>query len=147
MSCSLSISRFRPASPATVWLAALLVCASASGASAQTMFNSGSQFNGGTRFSNGELNQPVSVNTRDENGNRLIVDGILRNQGAAPNVFSTGVGDSSAGAGGATAIGNNLTVTTIGSHNTVIVNSTQINNGDVTAGTVLNGSIDLESGL
>ena len=44
-----------------------------------------------------------------------------------------------AGFGGATAIGNNLTVITQGSWNTVIVNSTQINNGDVTANATSSG--------
>ncbi len=66
----------------------------------------------------------------------------MKNNNAAPNVFSSGVGDYT-GQGGATAIGNNLIVTTIGSHNTVIINNNQVNNGNVTAGTVLNGSITL----
>jgi holdfast attachment protein HfaA len=39
------------------------------------------------------------------------------------------------GWGSSTAIGNNLTVVTQGNNNTVIVNSTQINNGNISAGT------------
>jgi hypothetical protein len=42
----------------------------------------------------------------------------------------------------ATAIGNQLTVTVIGSRNTTIIDSTQINNGNQT--TVLNGKFDLQ---
>ena len=45
--------------------------------------------------------------------------------------------------GGATAIGNQLNVVVQGNHNTVIVNSRQTNNGNVTAGTVLNGTLKL----
>ena len=41
--------------------------------------------------------------------------------------------------GGATAIGNSLNVVTTGSNNTVIVNSTQTNNGDQTANVSING--------
>ena len=53
-------------------------------------------------------------------------------------------GEASGGVGigsGASAIGNNLVVITQGNYNTVIVNSTQINNGDVSASTTLNGGV------
>ena len=43
----------------------------------------------------------------------------------------------------AAAIGNSLNVVVQGNHNTVIVNSTQVNNGAVTAGTSLNGTLRL----
>ena len=58
----------------------------------------------------------------------------------------------SVGGAGSTAIGNNLVVITQGSWNTVIVNSNQVNNGNVTANStgsvpaedsVINGEIDL----
>ena len=54
-----------------------------------------------------------------------------------------GWSQATAGAGFAArpAVGNQLNVITQGSWNTVIVNSTQINNGDQT--TVLNGKLDL----
>ncbi len=143
MSCFQFQGRLRP----LAW-AALLVAGAAGSANAATptMSSNGSNFNSGIGFGSGELNAPISVNTRDENGNRLVVDGVMKNQNAAPNVFSSGVGDYG-GSGGATAIGNNLTVTTIGSHNTVIINNNQVNNGNVTAGTVLNGSINLDPGV
>ena len=45
--------------------------------------------------------------------------------------------------GGATAIGNSLNVVVQGNHNTVIVNSRQTNTGNITAGTALNGTLNL----
>lgn len=89
--------------------------------------------------------------TRDANGNRLVVNGIIQSgassyassqSGVASSASSSGQG-SAGSIGGATAIGNNLNVVVQGSNNTVVVNSTQTNNGKVTAGTVLNGSLVL----
>ena len=89
--------------------------------------------------------------TRDANGNRLIVDGIIQS-GASSYSRSSGAGSSYSGAGssgsgttigGSTAIGNNLNVVVQGSHNTVIVNSKQVNNGNISAGTSLNGTLNL----
>ena len=86
--------------------------------------------------------------TRDANGNRIIVNGLIQAGASSYSSASGGVasGYSGAGAsgttiGGATAIGNSLNVVVQGSWNTVIVNSEQVNNGDVTAGTALNGSL------
>lgn len=89
--------------------------------------------------------------TRDENGNRLIVDGIIQAGANSYSSASGGVSSSYSGAGGSggtaiggsTAIGNSLNVVVQGDHNTVIVNSTQINNGNVNAGTALNGTLRL----
>lgn len=96
----------------------------------------------------------VSGSTRDANGNRLIVDGIMqlgassysRVTGGYSNYGGVGCdtcGNGSSVIGGSTAIGNNLNVVVQGNHNTVIVNSRQINNGDVTAGAALNGTLRL----
>ena len=53
-------------------------------------------------------------------------------------IVALGVG----GYAGSTAIGNNLTVVTQGNYNTVIVNSNQVNNGAVTAGSkVVKGGV------
>ena len=103
---------------------------------------------GGSRYTTA---RPQTGSTRDQNGNRLIVDGIIQ---AGANTYSSatgGVSSSFSGAGsnggtaigGSTAIGNSLNVVVQGNHNTVIVNSTQTNNGDVTAGTSLNGTLRL----
>ncbi len=82
--------------------------------------------------------------TRDTNGNRLIVDGLIQNGASAYSSATGGVSSSYSGAGGAgglnaiggaSAIGNSLNVVVQGNHNTVIVNSTQTNNGAITAGT------------
>ena len=75
---------------------------------------------------------------RSESGNRVIVDGVIQ----------TGVGVSSEGGlfgggvgSGATAIGNQLNVNVTGRYNTVIVNSNQINNGDINANATANGNV------
>ena len=58
-----------------------------------------------------------------------------------PVPASTGSGSNGSGNifGGASAIGNSLNVITNGSNNTVIVTSTQTNNGDQTANVSVNG--------
>jgi holdfast attachment protein HfaA len=73
---------------------------------------------------------PINPSTRDANGNRAIVNGRIDIEGS----LSGGLMDSfGSGLGSATAIGNQLNVVTNGNYNTVIVDSTQINNGDISA--------------
>jgi len=90
--------------------------------------------------------RPQTGSTRDANGNRLIVDGVIQAGASTYSSASGGVSSSFSGAGGngaiggSTAIGNNLNVVVQGNHNTVIVNSTQVNNGAINAGTSLNGA-------
>ena len=76
--------------------------------------------------------------SRGAAGNRVIIDGIIQ----------TGVGVSSRGGlfgggvgAGATAIGNQLNVNVSGQYNTVIVNSTQTNNGDINATARSDGNV------
>lgn len=104
---------------------------------------------GGARYSTA---RPQSGSTRDANGNRLIVDGIIQAGASTYSSATGGVSSSFSGAGGAgggtaiggsTAIGNSLNVVVQGNRNTVIVNSSQVNNGAVTAGTSLNGTLRL----
>lgn len=105
---------------------------------------------GGARNS---VSQAQTGSTRDANGNRLIVNGIIQSGASSYSSQSGGVASSYAGAGngggggstigGSTAIGNNLNVVVQGNHNTVIVNSRQTNTGDINAGTALNGSLRL----
>jgi len=110
----------------------------AGGAQAQTMNANSASFNAGYGRVPGQENQPVDVSMRDANGNLVVVDGQIQ-AGAAGSVFASGVSSVFAGAGGvsssgsATAIGNNLNVVVNGDYNTVIVDSTQTNTGDVTA--------------
>lgn len=110
-------------------------------------------------FGFGEENRPFDPGTRDRNGNRLIVDGRIIT-GDDLSSFSTSTlatgGQALSGAGffgqstsQNSAIGNQLNVITQGSFNTVIVDSTQINNGNQTAllgghqTEDLNGELDL----
>lgn len=126
--------------------AALLAGFAALPASAQYMSTNSAQFNAGYGRVAGSENHPVDVSTRDANGNRVIIDGLIQT-GEDQSSFASGWGaaDSYSGVGslggGATAIGNNLVVVTQGSYNTVIVNSIQTNTGNVTAGAQVNGGV------
>jgi len=118
---------------------ALIMVATGSAASAQTMSTTSTGFETGYGRTRGQEEKAIDVSTRDANGNRVLLDGVIVT-GSDQSIYSKsltyGAGDSYSGAGaigGATAIGNNLSVVVNGNYNTVIVNSTQINNGNVTA--------------
>jgi len=127
---------------------ALAATGLAGAAQAQTMATSVSSFENGYGMSRGEMENPVNVSIRDANGNLVMLDGEIMT-GTDNSVYAysrtLGAGDTYAGAGsigGATAVGNNLQVIVNGSYNTVIVHSTQTNNGNVTAtsnGTTVTG--------
>jgi holdfast attachment protein HfaA len=131
------------ASPGTwrlIWLAAA-AAAMAGQAHAQFMSTNSAEFNAGYGRGGGP-----GQTTRDANGNRVVVDGlILSGDDQSSFASATGAADAFAGVGavggGASAIGNNLVVVTQGSNNTVIVNSSQVNNGSVTANTQLNSGV------
>ncbi len=75
---------------------------------------------------------------RSEAGNRVIIDGVIQTGvgvSTQTGLFGGGVGSN------ATAIGNQLNVNVTGRYNTVIVNSTQINNGDINANANANGNV------
>lgn len=122
---------------------------------AQTSSNPAAQISGEFDrpygFGYGEEQTPYDANTRDASGNRIILDGRIMT-GMDQSTLSTSTASAgawaqaTAGAGfglsTGTAIGNQLNVITQGNWNTVIVNSTQINNGNQT--TVLNGKLDLQ---
>lgn len=100
---------------------------------------------------NTQNNQPYRAGTRDSNGNRVVLNGVLQTGvgvqaqmagvggvGNAPtqstNQGSGSTGMSATGSNSsALAVGNQLNVIVNGNYNTVIVNSTQTNNGDVNA--------------
>ncbi|MFT4090784.1 MAG: holdfast anchoring protein HfaA [Asticcacaulis sp.] len=112
-----------------------------SGVQAQSMSTTSSGFETGYGRTRGAEERAIDPSTRDANGNRLLLDGVIVT-GSDNSVYSQsrtyGAGDSYSGAGalgGATAIGNNLSVVVQGNYNTVIIDSTQINNGDITATT------------
>lgn len=75
---------------------------------------------------------PINPATRDESGNRTIVNGRIEIEGTLTGGIMDGFGSGLGGAS-AQAIGNQLNVITQGNYNTVIVDSTQINNGDISA--------------
>ena len=135
----------------TVAVLALPVMA-ADAASAQSTGSAGAaQFQAGYGASRYTTAQPASGSTRDANGNRLIVNGIIQSGASSYSSATAGVSSGYAGAGssnkgtvigGASAIGNNLNVVIQGNRNTVIVNSTQTNTGNITAGTALNGTLN-----
>lgn len=118
---------------------AAILCLAAAPALAQSQTGS-ANYNAGYGRVSGQENRMVDYSTRDANGNRVIVDGVMLT-GEDQSVFSrsgtSGAFDAYAGVGSqggnATAIGNNLVVITQGSYNTVIVDSTQTNTGNVTA--------------
>ena len=121
------------------------LCGVAGEAAAQNMNGGASQFNQGYGR-NTTFNDAVNVATRDEDGNQVFINGRMDAPSgsvfarSSPAASRGGVG----GAGVATAIGNNLVVVVEGSWNRVNVDSTQINNGDVSAQTSLNGRVNLE---
>lgn len=131
---------FPPPFRATIGAAlAVAVLSLAGAASAQSMDDNMASYNAGWGRTAGSENHLPSYGSRDANGNRVIIDGVIQT-GEDQSYFNrtTGAGDAYSGVGslggGATAIGNNLVVVTTGNYNTVIVDSTQINNGNVSAG-------------
>ena len=138
--------RLTPLTAAAV--AVVLAALPAGSAAAQTTGSAGAgQFQAGYGGSRYTTAQASSGTTRDANGNRLVVDGLIQQNGSAysrsdggssSSYLSGGVG-SGTNIGGATAIGNNLNVVVQGNRNTVVVNSNQTNTGDISASTTLNG--------
>jgi holdfast attachment protein HfaA len=126
---------------------------------------SSSDYNHPYGMTQGGENAPVDPSLRDSNGNLTLVDGQFTSSSmgqqfglqpmgalgmstlAASSSTSSGVSTTTTGAGfggagatgTATAIGNSLNVITVGSNNTVVVNSTQTNNGNQSANVNLSG--------
>jgi holdfast attachment protein HfaA len=117
-------------------------------AQAQQLSSNSSSFNAGYGRRAGEENSAYDFSIRDANGNLSIIDGMMstgRDQSTlSGNSIVDGGGYSGVGglvSSSASAIGNNLTVVTSGSYNTVIVNSTQTNNGNVIANGTVNTQV------
>jgi len=119
----------------------LLLSGFALAASASTAFAGGydqsGNYNAPVGMTSTSQNAPVNSSLRDANGNLEVVDGKITSSSFAEvggvqsfNAGTSGVGGTT---GQATAIGNQLNVVTTGSNNIVIVDSTQINNGDQNA--------------
>jgi holdfast attachment protein HfaA len=111
-------------------------------ASAQAA-SSVSEFERPYGYGYGQESTPYSANTRDRLGNRVIINGMIEGGSGLGTGLYTGWGQTDGASGmigSGTAVGNQLNVITNGSNNTIIIDSTQINNGDQTV--VLNGELD-----
>jgi holdfast attachment protein HfaA len=121
---------------------ALLGAFAATAVQAQS-WNNSANYNG---YGATSQNTTSNYQLRDPNGNLTLVNGQFQGStyssqsGAQTANATAGVGTSSAGAqyGQASAIGNQLNVVVLGSHNTTVVDTTQINNGNQTANVALN---------
>ncbi len=115
-------------------------------------YSSSASYNSPYGLSSGAENQTINPSLRDANGNLTVVDGQftsstfskqtgVQSMGTIGSSTLSSLGTSTSGAayGNATAIGNSLNVVTVGNNNTVVVNSTQTNNGNQTASVSLNG--------
>lgn len=106
--------------------------------SAQAFAQDFDNFDGAPAFGTewGQEEQPFEPGTRDANGNRLVINGrVMLGGSSLPGGLqfagdATNLGDF---LGSSIAVGNQLNVITNGSNNIVIIDSTQINNGDQTA--------------
>jgi holdfast attachment protein HfaA len=126
---------------ATFAFLALAASGIATAAQAQVWTNSAA-YNG---YGASTQNQASNYSMRDANGNLTMVNGQVTsanygyNQGGQ-TAYAGGVGMGGAGmaSGEATAVGNQLMVQVIGTHNTTIIDSTQINTGNQTATAAIN---------
>lgn len=125
-------------------LAAVAGTALAPAANAQAA-SSASQFERPYGFAPGQESQPFTAASRDASNNRVIINGLISGGTGLGTGLYTGWGQTEGAPGmlgSGTAIGNQLNVVTNGNNNTVIIDSTQINNGDQSV--VLNGELDLQ---
>src|SRR5580693_1603678 len=129
---------------------ALVALAAATSAQAGCYSSAGS-YNTGYGMTPGEENAPINASLRDSNGNLTIVNGqftsssmsqqsgvqqmstIGGGMGTIGTVSNSTAGGTSTSTSTASAVGNSLNVVTVGNDNTVVVNSTQTNNGNQTA--------------
>ena len=132
------MSKFKTHSQTLIALALLALTATAAQAGDWT---NASMYNG---YGAATQNQASGYSMRDANGNLTMVNGQVTSaqyqQGSGAQYAGGGVGTSGAGSayGQATAIGNQLSVVVLGSHNTTIIDSQQTNNGNQTATADLN---------
>jgi holdfast attachment protein HfaA len=122
------------------------------GAAHAADYSSAASYNSPYGLSAGAENQTVNPSLRDANGNLTVVNGQFTSSAfgkqtgvqsmgtiSSGTLSSLGTGASGAAYGNATAIGNSLNVVTVGNNNTVVVNSTQTNNGNQSASVSLHG--------
>jgi holdfast attachment protein HfaA len=118
-------------------------------------YSNAAAYNNAYGMNAGQENQAVNPSLRDANGNLTVVNGQFASSSFSRQTGVQSMGTITSGAlsslgtsvsgvgqtyGTATAIGNSLNVVTVGNNNTVIVNSSQINNGNQSANVNVNGS-------
>ncbi|MGA7710644.1 MAG: holdfast anchoring protein HfaA [Rhizomicrobium sp.] len=135
---------------------AVLVAVALKGAVHAADYSSAASYNSPYGLSAGAENQTINPSLRDANGNLSVINGQFTSSAVSQqtgvqsmgtisgsSLASLGTGTSGVGSGtttaGATAIGNSLNVVTVGNNNTIVVNSTQTNNGNQSASVSLNG--------
>lgn len=133
----------------------LFATAGLTGAAFAADYGSAASYNSGYGMSAGQENQAVNPSLRDANGNLTVVNGQFTSSAFSRQTGVQTMGTISSGSlatlgtsvsgvgqtyGTATAIGNSLNVVTVGNNNTVVVNSSQINNGNQSAAVSINGS-------
>ncbi len=124
----------------TLLLAGIALAAFTTAAAAGP-YDQSANYNSGMGMSGTSMNAPVNSSLRDANGNLEVVDGKITSSSFSEVGGVQGFNGGTSGVGGtssATAIGNQLNVVTMGSNNIVIVDSTQINNGDQNASNTVN---------
>ncbi|MFN3229753.1 MAG: holdfast anchoring protein HfaA [Asticcacaulis sp.] len=91
------------------------------------------------------INGGFNPSTRDANNNRIISNGVIQTGQGGSYFNSDGTFggaslllDNNTNAS-ATAAGNMITIAVNGSWNTIVLNSKQVNNGNITATTSING--------
>jgi holdfast attachment protein HfaA len=139
----------------TLSLAALSVVGLlASGTAQAGDYSDSGNYNGLSGLGASQQNQAIDPSLRDGNGNLTMVNGVFTSSNMGQGTFeqmsslgavSSGSTLNTGGVGNpnvsqAQAIGNSLNVVTVGTGNTVIVNSHQTNNGDQTATVTTNGN-------
>lgn len=118
--------------------ATALALSFAAGAHANPAVDSASYFDTGFGGVVNDFNTPFEPGTRDAFGNRLVINGRIIPGDQMANLPPTLTGNfqpsfGGVGRGQGTAIGNLLNVVIDGNNNTVVVTSSQTNEGDVTA--------------
>ena len=119
---------------------ALFALATATAAQAGDWTNS-SMYNG---YGASSMNSTSAYSMRDANGNLTMVNGVpvsaqYSSNTGAQSAYAGGVGTGAAeNVGQATAIGNSLNVTVVGTHNTTIIDNSQTNTGSQTATATIN---------
>lgn len=123
---------------------ALLALALGTSVHAQAVTGGSNDWNTPYGYRFGEQDRVFNPATRDGQNNRVAINGRILLGEEVSNLPRTLRGDVQPKWGSdALAVGNQLNVIVTGDWNTVVVDSTQTNNGDVTAVTDLNGELDL----